>query len=188
MDCFAALAMTARQFQTHHRILAARSARVLQILPPPRGRRECRAPDAPAAACAGGRKQKAHALVTVTPENTQHSPRNGLRLTSCSPRRPGFFATVAREKLASRELDTSVGVSGPHDFAVRIRRPSSKAPSASTASRPASVTIAIRPSCGTRRREYRIDLRFRKIRIFFAKGLDRRLAEGDVICPTRLSK
>jgi hypothetical protein len=35
----------------------------------------------------------------------------------------GFFATVAPEKLASQELDASVGASGPHDFAVRIRRP-----------------------------------------------------------------
>jgi len=38
----------------------------------------------------------------------------------------------------------------------RLRRPrpapSSEAPSASTASRPALVTIAKRPSCGTRRR------------------------------------
>jgi hypothetical protein len=51
--------------------------------------------------------------------NTRHSPRNGLRLTSCSPRRPGLFATVTPEKLASQELDASVGASGPHDFAVR---------------------------------------------------------------------
>src|ERR1700730_12213579 len=45
-----------------------------------------------------------------------------------------------------RELDASVGASGPHDFAVRKSAPSSLAPPASTASRPASVTIAIRPS------------------------------------------
>src|SRR5260221_13999571 len=51
-------------------------------------------------------------------------------------------------KVAFRELDTSVGGSGPHDFAVRITRRSSKAPSASTASRPAAVTIACRPSVG----------------------------------------
>ena len=30
-----------------------------------------------------------------------------------------FLATVAPEKLASQELDASVGASGPHDFAVR---------------------------------------------------------------------
>jgi hypothetical protein len=31
-----------------------------------------------------------------------------------------LFATVIPEKLASQELDASVGASGPHDFAVRI--------------------------------------------------------------------
>src|ERR1700737_3959887 len=36
------------------------------------------------------------------------------------PGEPGFLATVAPEKLASQELDTSIGVSGPHDFAVRL--------------------------------------------------------------------
>jgi hypothetical protein len=36
------------------------------------------------------------------------------------PGEPGFLATVAPEKLASQELDASVGASGPHVFAVRI--------------------------------------------------------------------
>src|SRR6202795_1449515 len=36
------------------------------------------------------------------------------------PGEPGSFATVARAP--ERELDTSVGVSGPHDFAVRLKR------------------------------------------------------------------
>jgi hypothetical protein len=34
-----------------------------------------------------------------------------------------------------RQLDASVEASGPHDFAVRRKAPSSEAPSASTASR-----------------------------------------------------
>jgi hypothetical protein len=34
----------------------------------------------------------------------------------------GSFATVARERLASRELNASTAASGPHDFAVRVRR------------------------------------------------------------------
>jgi len=37
----------------------------------------------------------------------------------------GLFATVAPEKLASRELDASIGASEPHDFAVRDLRCSS---------------------------------------------------------------
>jgi hypothetical protein len=31
----------------------------------------------------------------------------------------GFLATLIPEKLASQELDASIGASGPHDFAVR---------------------------------------------------------------------
>jgi hypothetical protein len=39
----------------------------------------------------------------------------------------GLFVTVIPEKLASRKLDASAGASGPHDFAVRDLRCSSKA-------------------------------------------------------------
>jgi hypothetical protein len=46
----------------------------------------------------------------------------------------GLFVTVAPEKFASRELDASVGASGPHDFAVRIGAFASRT-AASTASR-----------------------------------------------------
>jgi hypothetical protein len=48
--------------------------------------------------------------------------------------------------VAIRKLDASVEASGPHDFTVRKSALSSEARLASTASRPASVTIAIRPS------------------------------------------
>ena len=52
-------------------------------------------------------------------------------------RGPGFLAPVIPEKLASQELDTSVGASEPHDFSVRFagapvlrteKRPSHPAP------------------------------------------------------------
>ena len=107
-----------------------------------------------------------------------------LRLMSCPPRRPGFFATVIRGlkvclnpvgPTCLRELDTSVGVPGQHDFAVRSHpsqpkastgkapfvstplvrsqasRPALRLPcvpdaAASTASRPAFVTTRDRPS------------------------------------------
>jgi hypothetical protein len=82
----------------------------------------------------------------------------------------GFLATVAPEKLASQELDASIGASGPHDFAVRKKAPSSLAPLASTASRPASVTIANRPSVGRDGGHIQLiwvrpQAKFRKIRI-----------------------
>jgi hypothetical protein len=52
-----------------------------------------------------------------------------------------------------QQLDTSVGVSGPHDFAVRLSTHSSSARQASTASpAPRFVTIAKRPSCGQKTR------------------------------------
>jgi hypothetical protein len=70
------------------------------------------------------------------------------------------------------QFDASVGASGPHDFAVRKRAPSSEAPPASTASRPASVTIAIRPSRGTRRWGYKSDLLQRRTEIFLQMRLD----------------
>ena len=64
---------------------------------------------------------------------------------------PGDRAFLPPSPCETTKLDASVEASGPHDFAVRKPMPSSEAPPASTASYPASVTIAIRPSCGTRR-------------------------------------
>ena len=60
-------------------------------------------------------------------------------------RRAGLVASVACGD--HRKLDTSVGVSGRHDFAVRNVARSSAAPPASIASRAQRfVTIAKRPS------------------------------------------
>jgi hypothetical protein len=59
----------------------------------------------------------------------------------------------------------------------RLRRPqgapSSEAPPASTASRPASVTIAKRPSVGRDGAKYGSDLGRRRRELFFEEGLDR---------------
>jgi hypothetical protein len=76
-----------------------------------------------------------------------------------------------------RELDASVGASGPHDFAVRKSAPSSEAQPASTASRPASVTIASRPSVGRDGGGYRSDLGVRRSGIFSQRGLDRKFSD-----------
>ena len=104
----------------------------------------------------------------------------------------GFLATVVR-KLLDCKLDASVEASGPHDFSVRdrlrqrLRRawyPSdevlAKAEPGALVSRAARVhripprvcDDGQRPSCGTGRRGYEGDLRFRKTRIFFQMGLD----------------
>jgi hypothetical protein len=110
-----------------------------------RGRRECRALDAPAA-------------LRAKVESTQAS-HHGHAGSPGIPRAmvlTGSFALspvtglCCHRHLAdtSAKLDASVGASGPHDFAVRLTRRSLSAPSASIASRPASVTIASRPSVG----------------------------------------
>src|SRR6202022_2913707 len=83
-----------------------------------------------------------------------------------------------------RELDASVGASGPHDFAVRKSAPSSLAPPASTASRPASVTIASRPSGERDGGGYRSDLGKARSGIFLREGLDSK----SVICPSGRSR
>ena len=90
----------------------------------------------------------------VTPEITRHSPRNGFTVSFVLSPVTGLFCHRHRRNCLHR-LDTSVGVSGPHDFAVRLKRRSSIAPSASTASRRASDDDAQRPSCG-RDQRYRL--------------------------------
>jgi hypothetical protein len=56
-----------------------------------------------------------------------------------------LFATVIPEKLASQELDASVGASGPHDFAVRVSAVRQKRISVHHIPCPRFVTIAKRP-------------------------------------------
>jgi hypothetical protein len=70
---------------------------------------------------------------TVTPETPGISAQ-WFTAASCSPRRSGSFATVARG--TDRKLDTSVEVSGPHDLAVRKQATPVSRAAASTASRP----------------------------------------------------
>ena len=106
--------------KTQFRDLAARRARGLPFtsrLLKFRGRRECRAPDAPVAA----------RVVVVSTRvshhghtgNTRHSPRNGFN---------GFLRALPGDRAClppssadnSANLSASVGASGPHDFAVRF--------------------------------------------------------------------
>src|SRR5271154_5330153 len=88
---------------------------------------------------------------------TRHFLHNGFNgLLRALPGVPGLLATVIRELL--RELDTSVGVTGPHGFAVRNLLHSSKKPTASTASRPTFATLANAPLVGTGRRIKTADL------------------------------
>ena len=65
-------------------------------------------------------------------------------------------------------LDTSVGVSGPHGFAVRNRLQSSRKPPTSTASLPPFETFANALHLGTGWAQYRNDL-FGKQEIYFLR-------------------
>ena len=79
----------------------------------------------------------------------RHSLRNGFTVSFVLSPVTGLSCHHhRRDAKHHRQLDASVGASGPHGFAVRKSALSSVALPASTASRPASVTIAIRPSCG----------------------------------------
>ena len=94
-----------------------RASFALNFPPSPiRGRRECRAPDAPAASCALciGRTHTSNNEYTG---NTRHSPRNGFNGFLRALPVTGLFCH--RHRRFDR-LDTSVGASGPHDFAVRF--------------------------------------------------------------------
>jgi hypothetical protein len=137
-----------RCLQTQLGILATAFARVLQIHLPSknRGRREDRVRAAPAVSCAKAVKN-AHEH-TGSAEAVRPSLRNGFTTyIVLSPARPGLLVTVTpkkRELLG--DLTPAIGASGPHDFAVRFTRCSSKAHPRPPLPAPTSVTMANVPS------------------------------------------
>ena len=101
-------------------------------------------------ACTNACAKNAHEH-TGSAEAVRPSLRNGFTAyTVLSPARPGLLVTVAlkkRELLAN--LTPAIGASGPHDFAVRVTRRSSKAHPRPPLPAPTSVTMANAPSLGT---------------------------------------
>ena len=112
-----------------------------------RGRGESRVPDAPDGLVCKVVGKNAHEH-TGRSGVIRHSPRNGLRLIRGLLGEPCTFATVARAASAC-ELDTCLGVSGPHDFAVRFRRPGQERHPRPPHPRPALVTLRNAPLNGT---------------------------------------
>ncbi len=114
-----------------------------------RGRREDRVRAAPEVSCAKAKQENAHEH-TGSAEAVRPSLRNGFTAyIVLSPARPGLLVTVVpkkRELLAN--LTPAIGASGPHDFAVRITRCSSKAHPRPPLPAPTSVTMANAPSLG----------------------------------------
>src|SRR3981189_350982 len=119
--------------QTHIRVLAAQCARGVDESSAQRGRGERRMPLAPAASCALG-SGRTHTSNNEYPESPGVPARNGFNgflralpgdraLLPPSPTDMFCLSPVGPTRL--RELDASVGASGPHDFAVRcnVSRP-----------------------------------------------------------------
>src|SRR5690348_1049966 len=88
------------------------------------GRRECRAFCTPAVSCAK--------VESTRGRHYRHADTSGIPcamgygLLRALPGVPGLLAAIARDIVL--ELDSSVGKSGPHDFAVRIRAARRAAP------------------------------------------------------------
>src|SRR5450631_4501558 len=141
------LAITSLLFQTHVRDLAAQCARGVDESSAQRGRGECRVPNAPAVSCAlcSGRTHTSNNEYTGNHPASPHA----MVLTAYTVLSPaiGLFCHRRLRKLpfanltpASRRQDHTTLPSASAPFVIGA--------SASTASHPASVTIAIRPSCG----------------------------------------
>src|SRR6185369_12750598 len=84
-----------------------------------KGRRESRAPTAPAAPCAT--VEETHTDLTGTAETSRLSPRNGFTTYFVlSPVSGVCCHRCLRD--TSRKIDATVAAPGPHDFAVRCGR------------------------------------------------------------------
>src|SRR3954469_16952764 len=116
--------------------------------------------------------KKAHELVTTgSPELPGIPARNGFNgFLRALPGDRAFFVTVAY--VMKRKLDASVEASGPHDFAVRVSTVRQRCLRVHRIPCPTSVTIAIRPSCGTGWRGYNFDLGQTGNGMFLQMGLD----------------
>src|SRR3954469_11112362 len=133
-----------------------------------------RAQGMPGAQCARSLacKIKKHtSIVTTVTPGSPGIPR-AMVLTGSFVLFPVTGLCCHRRLAFTAKLDASVGASEPHDFAVPLACCSSKAPSASIASRPAFVTIAIRPFEERDGRVYKSDLDKARTDLFSAKPLD----------------
>ena len=98
----------------------------------------------------------------------------------------GLVVSVAAEKRQLlRQLDISVGISGPHDFAVRLRAFVWRVTIVHRIPRSTLVTTAIRPSNCEAGRPESVMLRLanREAKYFAARGWTR-AAHCAVICPS----
>jgi len=143
-----------------------------------RGRRECRAPDAPAAARAMIVVERTR-VSQVTPESPGIPRAMVLRFPSCSPRRSGSFATVTGG-IASTDLTPASRCQDHTTSPSASASPVSRA-KASTASRPDVRDVRETPLCVGRDIDgYILICSFGKSEYFYQRGF----TDFWVICPT----
>jgi hypothetical protein len=89
-----------------------------------------------------------------------------------------------RLRTCIRKLDTSVGVSGPHDFSVRLSALRPKAHPRPPHPAPRFVTLRNAPLLGQDGASCRFDLPDAESEIFLQTGLDRQNPQNKLICPS----
>jgi hypothetical protein len=152
--------------------------------PPMRGRREHRVRAAPAVSCAKVHKNT-HTSIQVQRRHSGIPCAMGYGLYVLSPAIRPWVVTVIGGSY--RQLDASLEASGPHDFAVRVTRHSSKARSTSTASPPHVRDDRERPSEWDGMTNHSSIYDSEKQKYFFERGWTSRNSrsnKGEVICPS----
>jgi hypothetical protein len=110
-----------------------------------RGRGECRVPVAPAASRAKKTKHTSVVTARFTGETRHSRTRMVLTVSFALSSVTGLSCHRRLAKIASAKLDTSVGASGPHDFAVRACAARLRRRRVHRIPHPTSVTIAQTP-------------------------------------------
>ncbi|SHJ32636.1 hypothetical protein SAMN05444159_0320 [Bradyrhizobium lablabi] len=137
--------------------------------PPVRGRRECRAPDAPDSRVCNG-SGRTHTRWSGHTGITRHSPRNGFTAyIVLSPVSRAFLPPSPLRSLLLKNLTPASGCQD-HTTSPSASAPFVKSASASTASCPASVTISSRPSVGQDGKSYSLICISEKQKYFCKRG------------------
>ena len=136
-----------------------------------RGRGECRVPSAPAASCAHGSGKCTRVFTASSPESPGIPARNGFNVSFALSPVTGL-SCHRRLRSCLRQLDASVGASGPHDFSVRLARRSSCVAKASIASRTNVRDDAYAPLVGRDGGINNAASSKSRSEIFFEMGLD----------------
>src|SRR3954454_952738 len=172
MDCFASLAMTAVLIAHTSAISRREAPERCMNLSPQNNMRAQGMPGARRGRSLACKIKKHTSIVTTVTPGSPGIPRTMVLTVSFALFPVTGLYCHRHWRNYFRQLDASVGASEPHDFAVRLTCCSSAAPSASTASRPAFVTIASRPSLGRDSAVYSFDLGEAGTEMFLQMGLD----------------